>query len=160
MDLEPAADLFYALLRAHLCDLIRCSERDPSELRAWFNECTWIDYLVKAGRVSPEDMQWCLAATRAKHGSRSKENISLYLAYKMSNSGPYEDAKRQTLLHRAESTEKLVLRELDGDELVGTYLNQEELCALVGKQVKFAREEEKILEAFDSENPASVRVGP
>jgi hypothetical protein len=156
MDMEPAADLFYALLRAHLCDLIHCNERDPAELKAWFNDCTWVDYLVKAGRVSPDDIQWCIAATRAKHSSRAKENISLFLAYKMSNSGEHNEIKRQELLRQSQSGLKLMMSELDGDELVGTYLNQEEICALVGKQVKFAREEEKILEAFDDENRASV----
>ncbi len=156
MNMEPAADLFYALLRAHLCDLIHCNERDPAELKTWFKECIWVDYLVKAGRISPQDIQWCVAATRAKHTSRAKENISLYLAYKMSNSGEYHEAKRQDFLRRSKSGIKLMMSELDGDELVGTYLNQEEICALVGKQVKFAREEEKILEAFDDENPASV----
>jgi len=158
MDLEPAADLFYALLRAHICELIRCSERDPAELRTWFQECTWVDYLIKAGRVSPEDIRWCVAATRAKHTSRAKENISLFLAYKMSNSGEHHEAKRAALLRRAKSGEKLTLKELEGDELVGTYLNQEELCALVGKHVKFAREEEKILAAFDDENSTSLSV--
>jgi hypothetical protein len=156
MDLDGAADLFYALLRAYIGELIRCAEPEAAPLRRWFRESRWVRFLVETGRVSAEDVRWCLAATRAKHTSRAKANISLWLAYKMSHSGDYDRAKRDALLNRPKP---LDLRELESDELVGTYLDQAELCALVGKQVKFAREEEKILHAFDEETLESVGAG-
>ncbi len=142
--------LFYALLRSHICNVIQCSEPDHESMRTSLCESRWVRELLRVGRVSERDIKWCLASVKAKRESRAKENISLLLAYELSNSATLDARKRKKLLAQIKHG-GIDLKDIECDDLIGARLTQEEIWALFGgKQVKFRREKEKLEEAFNS----------
>jgi len=150
MELEGMIRLFYALLRSHICDVIRCSEPDHERLRASLCESRWVRALLRVGRVSERDIKWCLASAKAKRESRAKENISLLLAYELSHSAELDPRKRKKLLALI-GRGGVDLKDIECEDLIGAQLTQEEIWALFGgKQVKFRREKAKLEEAFHS----------